>query len=150
MMIVIICLILFQCNFCFSEIPKWALQKKEVTILDWKLLKAEFDIREALQFEMDTFFNNKTDWKIMPMLSLIGGTSEEIFVSYNLISENYFSLELLQRKTELEKIIEFTISKVNRYFYESQLNRKDFRILFIVDGIEIAELENGKLTVKEK
>ncbi len=125
----------------FAEVPKELTEKKDITNLDWGVLRAQIDLENGI-----TLHNNNPEldkWKLNPSLRAIKADKKLIMVSYDIPNKAFSIFSESEKENQFQKIISFTIEKVKNYL--PTLERKDFIIEFYRNGALAGKLENGQL-----
>lgn len=127
----------------FAEVSKELTEKKDITNLDWGILRAQIDLENGI-----TLHNNNPEldkWKLNPALRSIKTDKKLILVSYDIPNKSYAIFSSSEKENQFEKLIAFTIEKVKNYL--PTLERKDFIIEFYRNGALAGKLQDSQLHI---
>ncbi|HNX82210.1 MAG TPA: hypothetical protein PKL77_08710 [Candidatus Omnitrophota bacterium] len=126
-----------------AEVSKELSAKKDITNLDWGVLRAQIDIENGIALHNNSPELDK--WKLNPSLRSINTEKNRVIVNYDIPNKVFNLFSTSEKENQFEKIIVFTIEKVKNYL--PTLERDDFVITFYRNGVEAGKLENNHVRI---
>ncbi len=136
-------LVVSNWNYAAADLSKLLGEKKEVSALDFTLMRAETDIRAGITLHKERPWLDK--WRVMPALQSMLYRDKAIEVRYDLTGKDFPHFSSGEKDNEFSKLTAFTMATLQPLI--PSLERKDLRIIFNFNGQEAGRLENDEIKI---